>query len=332
MSLKGSKATNKRICTSCCPTTGRNLGQSLTNNTSRLIIQAYPDGFVGRIQLFRGAKFLYHIQDLQIEAARDLCLIKSERVISGLFRMEKFILKNADYISTISEGMAAKVRKKADKKIYLLANWVDTKLFKPLIHKNILKEEFGFKPDDKVVLYSGAMGEKQGLEMILHLAKALQHLPQLKFLICGSGPYSKNLISMTHQFGLTNVEFLPLQPVGRFNRILNMADLHLVLQKSQATDLVMPSRLTTILAVGGLVLVTANEKSELYKMVTAHKIGIAIAPDNLYELISGVQRGIEGDWSEVTNNARKYAEEFLSIDGILHSYEMQVLIEDLKNS
>src|SRR5690606_5009398 len=58
----------------------------------------------------------------------------------------------------------------------------------------------------------------------------------------------------------------------------------------------------------------------------------AIAPDNLYELICGVQRGIEGDWSEVTNNARKYAEEFLSIDGILHSYEMQVLIEDLKNS
>src|SRR5690606_28290802 len=66
MSLKGSKATNKRICTSCCPTTGRNLGQSLTNNTSRLIIQAYPDGFVGRIHLFQS--LLWWIRRWKYEA------------------------------------------------------------------------------------------------------------------------------------------------------------------------------------------------------------------------------------------------------------------------
>lgn len=295
------------------------------------VVPSFQFGLLGVLyKIFRRAKFLYHIQDLQIEAARDLGLIKSPRIIQGLFGIEKFILNKADYISTISEGMAAKVRRKSDKKIYLLANWVDTKLFKPLSQKGLLKREFGFKAEDKVVLYSGAMGEKQGLEIIIYAAKALKHLPNLKFLMCGSGPYTKKLISMTHEFGLTNVEFLPLQPVGRFNRILNMADLHLVIQKSQAADLVMPSKLTTILAVGGLVLVTANESSELYRLITTHEIGIAVEPDNLQALINGVRQGVEGNWTTVAKNARNYAVEYLSIDSILQSYEMQVLIEDLK--
>lgn len=295
------------------------------------VVPSFQFGLLGVLyKMFCKSKFLYHIQDLQIEAARDLNLIKSKSVINGLFKIEEYILRNADYISTISEGMAAKVRRKSKRDIYLLANWVDTKLFKPLSERNLLKEEFGFSPYDKVVLYSGAMGEKQGLEMIIHAAKALSHEPQLKFLLCGSGPYSRKLISMTNELGLKNVEFLPLQPVGRFNRILNMADLHLVIQKSQASDLVMPSKLTTILAVGGLALVTANKNSELHKLIDVHGIGISVEADSQLALNQGILKGIMGDWSPVMSRARQYAENHLSIDSILHSYETQVLIQDLK--
>src|SRR5690606_6294885 len=273
---------------------------------------------------------LYHIQDLQIEAAQDLNLIKSRILIKTMLSIEKYILKQADYISTISEGMAAKVRKKSNKEIYLLANWVDIQLFKPLDEKKILKQEFGFRPTDKVVLYSGAMGEKQGLEMIIYAAKALQYEPHLKFLLCGSGPYSKKLISMTNELGLSNVEFLPLQPLEKFNRILNMADLHLVIQRSQAGDLVMPSKLTTILAVGGLALVTANKDSELHDLINTHGIGIVIDADSLSTLTQGILKAIGGDWTSMTVRARQYAERYLSIDSILNSYEMDVLIDDLK--
>jgi colanic acid biosynthesis glycosyl transferase WcaI len=51
----------------------------------------------------KGAKFLYHIQDLQIDVARDLRMIKSARIISLLLKAEKYILKNADIISSISQ-------------------------------------------------------------------------------------------------------------------------------------------------------------------------------------------------------------------------------------
>ena len=57
----------------------------------------------------KGAKFLNHIQDLQIEAARDLNMIKSKSIINILLGMEKFILRQSDVISTISPGMIKKI-------------------------------------------------------------------------------------------------------------------------------------------------------------------------------------------------------------------------------
>src|SRR5690554_5475594 len=107
------------------------------------VVPSFQFGLLGVLyKMFRRSKFLYHIQDLQIEAARDLDLIKSKRVTQVLFKVENFIFRHADYISTISEGMAAKIRKKSKKEIYLLANWVDVKLFRPLDDKCLLKQEF----------------------------------------------------------------------------------------------------------------------------------------------------------------------------------------------
>ena len=296
------------------------------------VVPSFQFGILGVLyKTFRKTKFLYHIQDLQIEAAQDLNLIKSKLLIRSMLTVEKFILKKADNISTISKGMVSKVRKKSNKEIYLLENWVDTSFFKPFDKNESLKIEFGFNPKDKVVLYSGAMGEKQGLEMILQSANSLREDPNLKFLLCGSGPYSIKLKSMAKELDLTNVVFLPLQPMDRFNEILNMADLHLVIQKSQTSNLVMPSKLTTILAVGGLALVTANKNTDLYDLIENNGIAMVIDSDNQFMLTEGIKKAINGNWECITSKARAYAEWHLSIDNILNAYEKQVLIGALEN-
>jgi len=43
--------------------------------------------------------------------------------------------------------------------------------------------------------------------------------------------------------GLHNVRWLPLQPVEKLNELLNLADVHLLPQRADAADLVMPSKL-----------------------------------------------------------------------------------------
>lgn len=272
----------------------------------------------------RGGKLLYHIQDLQIDAARDFKLIKSKFIIDSLLKVEKLILKKADVVSSISEGMIKKIEFKYQREVVFFPNWVDTQLFFPLTNKEKIKYEFNFEASDKIVLYSGAIGEKQGLEIILETAKALRHYACLKFVICGSGPYKQKLMEIKESQHLGNVIFLPLQPFDKLNSFLNMADVHLVLQKSNATDLVMPSKLTAILSVGGLAIITANQGSSLYEVVSTHKMGILIEPENHLTLIKAIEQTLNKSDHATHFNARKYAEQYLSIDEILKRYSVQI--------
>lgn len=268
----------------------------------------------------KGAKLLYHIQDLQIDAARDFKLIRSQFIINTLLKVEKYILKMADVVSSISQGMIKKIELKHPGRVVFFPNWVDTGMFFPLYDKEKLKKEFNFEASDKIVLYSGAIGEKQGLEAILKAAKILHHQQNIKFVICGSGPYKEKLQELKESEKLGNIIFLPLQPFAKLNAFLNMADIHLVLQKANAADLVMPSKLTAILSVGGVSIITANAGSSLFDVVSLNKMGILIEPDNPGVLTGAIEEALNNNGDEIKKNARLYAEQYLAIDEIFKKY------------
>ncbi|KAA3439601.1 WcaI family glycosyltransferase [Rufibacter hautae] len=283
-------------------------------------------GFLGVLYKgLRGAKLLYHIQDLQIEAARDLQMIQNKRVIEILFKLEKAIFNRSDVVSSISESMVDRIQSKAEKHVFLHPNWTDTSQFYPIKDQESLKELFGFKSTDKVILYSGAIGEKQGLEAIIQAADRFRNQENWKFVICGSGPYKARLIDLAERLDLQNLIFFPLQPFEKFNQFLNMADLHLVIQKGIASDLVMPSKLTTILAVGGLALITANPGTGLYALVHKHNMGILVEAENQEALNTGIWNALVGASNEsIKSAACAYAEKYLSIESIMQSFEEHV--------
>lgn len=308
--------------------------QLLPGKKHDLVITVAPSFQLGLLAVLykklRGAQFLYHIQDLQIEAARDLQMIRSPRLINLLFGVERFILKRADVVSSISDGMMQRIGQKVPKPVQFFPNWVDTSLFFPVDEKEILKQEYGFAPKDKVILYSGAIGEKQGLEAILHTAKAMRNRPDVRFVICGSGPYKSKLEALAAEMELENLVFYPIQPFERFNRFLNMADVHLVIQKAGASDLVMPSKLSTILAVGGLALVTANPGSGLHALVDKYQMGILVRAEDQQALNEGVALAVGGSNAGITGNARAYAAEHLAISGVMGRFEEIVVNRNLK--
>ena len=289
------------------------------------IITVAPSFQFGLLGVFykkiKGAKHIHHVQDMQIEAAQDLGMIKSPKLLKALYSVEKYIYKNTDIISSISDGMIERIERKADKPISFFPNWTETKKFYPINDTSKLKEEFGFKSTDYIVLYSGGIGEKQGLDAILTSAKNLAARQRLQFIICGTGPYKEVLKEKAESMNLNNVHFMPLQAKECFNKFLNIADLHLVIQKEKASDLVMPSKLTTILAVGGLALITANPKSSLHRVVSKHGMGILVAPENQEALDKGILIGLgELDNRDIKNAARAYAEQFLAIDTIMDNF------------
>jgi colanic acid biosynthesis glycosyl transferase WcaI len=270
----------------------------------------------------KGGKLLYHIQDLQIEAAQDLNMLSSKQLFNRLFKIERNILASADFISSISDGMINKIKAKIDREVVMFPNWADTKFFSPLDNKSQLKQQWGYQPDDYIFLYSGAIGEKQGLEGIIHAAKLLKADSKIKFIVCGSGPYKEKLIKLAEESELTNIDFLPVQEKEKFNEFLNMADFHLILQKGNAGDLVMPSKLTTILAVGGVSVVTCSAGTTLHSVIDKYNLGYIVEPENAQLLAESIQKiksdteGIE----EKRENARQYALNYLNIDNVMKSF------------
>ncbi|WPV00233.1 WcaI family glycosyltransferase [Mucilaginibacter sp. cycad4] len=297
----------------------------LTGAKFDLIITIAPPFHLAKLGLMlkkrTGGKLLYHIQDMQIEAAQDLNMISNQKLFDRLYKIEYNILQKADFISSISDGMISKIKAKAKKEVYFFPNWADTAFFSPLPNRGQLKLKWGYAADDIVYLYSGAIGEKQGLEDIILVAEKLQDNKQVKFIICGSGPYKENLIDIAGKKGLTNINFLPVQDKEVFNEFLNMADLHMILQKANASDLVMPSKLTTILAVGGASIITASPGTSLYNVIHDYDLGYITEPGNI-DLLAEKILSIKQDkvMEQKRENARNYSLKYLNLDNIMNAF------------
>ncbi|MCE7053698.1 WcaI family glycosyltransferase [Algoriphagus sp. AGSA1] len=280
------------------------------------------------VKWFRGSKMISHVQDLQVDVVNDLELLKSNALINLMFTFEKFYFDQSDVVSTISLGMERKIASKgiAKEKQWLFPNWVDINFITPLSKEESLRSRFGLDLTDKVILYSGNMGEKQGLEQILDVALKFRQQPDIQFVIVGNGGAKKRLEEAAVKMGLDNVRFFPLQPYEDLSRLLAVADVHLVLQKKEASDLVMPSKLTGILSAGGLALITAVEGTSLYDVVHEHHMGVLIEPGSVEALYEGIVECLHStDSEQIKANAREYALRFLAKDAVLGSFEEKLL-------
>ncbi|UEG52646.1 WcaI family glycosyltransferase [Mucilaginibacter daejeonensis] len=302
----------------------------LTSQRFDLIFTVAPPFHLAYLGLlvknYSGGKLLYHIQDLQIEAAQDLGMLSNNKLLDRLYNIEKNILLKADFVSSISEGMIDKIRAKTNKDVLFFPNWADTSFFFPVAGREYLKKQWGYKETDIIYLYSGAIGEKQGLENVIYAADILREDENINFVICGSGPYKEKLISLAKDKNLKNVNFLPVQDKEKFNEFLNMADFHLVLQKANAGDLVMPSKLTTILAVGGASIVTCSPGTSLHDVVDKYDVGYIIEPEDYHLLARTIAdlRNSDAVTELKRSNAREYALMYLNIDNVMNNFMQNI--------
>jgi len=137
---------------------------------------------------------------------------------------------------------------------------------RPLTGPSPFRAQLGIADDTVVALYSGNMGGKQGLEVLADMAVLLRDVPNIAFVFCGMGAGRADL--MARCAGLPNVHFMDLQPVERLGDLLGLADIHLLPQRADAADLVMPSKLTGMLSSGRPVLAGARADTELGQVVS----------------------------------------------------------------
>lgn len=276
---------------------------------------------------FRKTIFVTHIQDLQIDAAKDLKMISNKQILNFMFKLENFLFRNSHFVSTLTLGMHKKVESKGipRNKIIMLPNWVDLSFIRPLPKEESLRSRFNLPYDATIILYSGNMGKKQGLDLLLIIAKEYLNHKDIHFVMVGAGAEKNTLKNMSKEMKLTNLHFFPLQPYEDLPALLATADIHLILQKKEASDLVMPSKLTGILAAGGVAIVTAPEGTSLYNDILNNNIGIVCDPESKQALKNAIDKALNIDLSTIKRNARLYAETNLDKKMILTTFLKKVM-------
>ncbi|TVS02364.1 MAG: colanic acid biosynthesis glycosyltransferase WcaI [Cyanobium sp. PLM2.Bin73] len=223
-----------------------------------------------------------HIQDFELDAAFELGMLKGQLLRGLAERWERSTLRGFDRVSTISGAMLERAVQKgvARDRAVLLANWVNLQAIQPQCADehtgNPYRAELGIADDAQVLLYSGSMNKKQGLELLVEVIHLMAGVPNLVWLLAGEGPSKRDLVASTA--GMANVRILPLQPLERLNDWLNLADVHLLPQKAGAADLVLPSKLLGILASGRPVVASSPAGSELGQV--AEQAGLRVEPED----------------------------------------------------
>lgn len=253
-------------------------------NVAPTLVSALPGLLAARMF---GAKSLIHIQDFEVEAG-----FATDQMVSGslaarlAMRFSDAMIRAHDLATSISPAMVAKLNAKRTPRCdaYELRNWADISAVVPQ-ETSQFREEWAIQTPF-VAIYSGSIARKQGLESLIDAARLLAHRGDVTLIICGNGPYRAELEMKAA--GMVNVQFHDLQPKERLGELLSLATVHLLPQKRGAADLVLPSKLTNILASGRPAVVGADPDTGLALEVA--NCGIAVEPDNPVAIAGAVSR------------------------------------------
>ncbi len=301
-----------------------------------VVFTVEPTFFGAPVALFvakaTGAASWLHVQDFEVDAAFDLGLLPAHGPVHAIaLGLEKTFTRTFTRVSSISTKMVERAEMKgvASHRIRLFPNWVDIDAVRPQDPDapNSFRHELSLE-GKIILLYSGNMGAKQGLELLAPLAASFENDPRVHFVFCGNGAFRPTLESLVAN--QPNVTLLPLQPLERLSDLLNAADIHLLPQKAGAADLVMPSKLTGMLSSGRPVIATAEIGTQVARVVggdsAAEACGLVVPAEDLVALHAAVEELIENPAlrAKLGSNARHYAVNHLGKQQVLEEFERDI--------
>ena len=265
------------------------------------------------------AKHWVHIQDFEFDAAAETNLVgKKKNIFKFLFWIEKKLLAKPDAVSTISNAMLLKLKAKTQNKqtSHLLPNWVDLDSINP----NTAKQHAYMNSDKFKVLYSGNIGEKQDWDMFLQVVKEFKG-KDVTFIVVGNGGKKEWLTAEIKE--IENVVYYPPVPYEELGDLLCSADAHILFQKNNVIDTVMPSKILGMMASEKPSIIAGNRKSEVKKVIEDSGGGFYFENHEVQKIIDTIQelKNNNTETKSIGKNARAYVKENFSSEKILPKFK-----------
>jgi colanic acid biosynthesis glycosyl transferase WcaI len=264
--------------------------------------------------LVKRSPFFLHLQDLVPDAAVATGMLREDsRAVRLARKIERFVYRHACSVGVISEGFARNLATKGvpPAKIMLLPNCIDLDFLKPMDRNNGFRQRFGIKSDTFLIMYSGSVALKQGLQTFVEASAEFGEADGVAFYLIGEGPYLEEIRSRAKELKIANLTFLPLQPRENLPMQLSAADALVITQKWAVTDVVFPGKLLYYMAAGRPILASVSPDSETGRFISDHKVGIVVPPEDPKTLAEAIRylRQNPTEAERLGRNGRRVAEE-----------------------
>jgi colanic acid biosynthesis glycosyl transferase WcaI len=283
-----------------------------------VIVIFSPPFFLGLVGLafrwFWRCRLMINVQDLPLDGAVALGMIRTGLFTRMLRMMERWIYRKADLVATISPTMLSNLQQKgvALGKLVLIPNWID-------VAPNAMHPSIGSfmsrHPEARgkfTVAYAGNLGIKQGVDMLLHLANRLKSDGGMHFFIIGDGADRMQLERLAVELATPNLTFLPFMNPPEYRDMLADIDMVFVAQRSGAGNNFFPSKLLGLMAQSKPLLVAADDNSELARVIRETGCGVVSAYGDIEGMAKNLGRlkSSREDMLEMGRRGREKVQEF----------------------
>ncbi len=237
---------------------------------------------VGKI---KRAPFVFHVQDMQPDAAVGLGMLKASWFTKALYALEAFAYRKAARVSGITRGMLKNFRGKGvpEEKLVYFPNAIALSDRAPSPELGEFRDRHGFARGEFLAIYAGNLGVKQGLEVLLETSPLLRDR-KIRLVICGDGAQRETLARRVREMKLPNVSMLPLQEGRDYQALLVDADVCFITQQAGAGNSFFPSKLLGLLAESKPVVTVAAPECELALSLLEGNFGVNVPPGQPAEL------------------------------------------------
>jgi colanic acid biosynthesis glycosyl transferase WcaI len=275
-----------------------------------------------------GVPFGVLVQDLTTSATTQSGLPGGDKAAMPVRAVESWVLRRASRVAIISDAFRAPAERAGARaeRIVTLPNWSHVTL--PSRDRADVRRMLGWSDDTQVVLHAGNMGFKQCLDNVLETARlASQRRPSMHFVLMGDGSQRSRLRSVAH--GMSNVEFLALQPADVFMDVLGAADVLLVNERATVRDMSLPSKLTSYFCAGRPVVAAVPPHGSTAHELARSEGAYLVPPEDPAALLDGVTAvASDGELAgRLVDRARAYVASHLDEQTALRHAEQ--FVEDL---